>query len=83
MTRLALQEQIGVQATNSHYANFDPPPTSISQTTNRANGQRVEEEEEEVTGMGGASQSVGGGSVNGSNGRVGEVNNDGEDGLFL
>lgn len=79
MIRLALQEQIGVQATNSHYANFEPPPTTSIPQSSRAN---LEEgrEEEEVTGMGGTSRSREG--VLSSNGSTGGVNEE-EDGLFL
>jgi len=76
MIRLALQEQIGVQATNSHYANFEPPPTVA---TSRANVGESREEEE-VTGMGGISRSREG--VLSSNGSTGGVNEE-EDGLFL
>lgn len=49
MVRLALQEQIGVQATNSHYtvaADPNPPPPPRREEVGRDEG-----EEEEVTGM--------------------------------
>ncbi|GAA5964646.1 hypothetical protein JCM3765_007655 [Sporobolomyces pararoseus] len=58
MIRIALEEQIGVQATNSHYTNAGSttttssnPSTQSTSTTTRPATAGEDEEEEEVTGM--------------------------------
>ncbi|GAA5988727.1 hypothetical protein JCM5350_001996 [Sporobolomyces pararoseus] len=64
MIRIALEDQIGVQATNSHYtnagsttrSNLNSSSTQSTSTTTRSS--TAEEEEEEVTGMASAVRST-------------------------
>lgn len=57
MIRIALEDQIGVQATNSHYTNAgsttrtDSNSSSIQSTSTTTRSSTAAEEEEEVTGM--------------------------------